>query len=454
MLLTQEIIRRKRDGSALTDHEINFLIRGVTSGQVSEGQVAAFAMATFFSDMTLAEKIALTLSMRDSGEILRWDRQTFDGPIADKHSTGGVGDVVSLMLGPMVAACGVFVPMVAGRGLGHTGGTVDKLESIPGFCAFPENEKLQSIVQEVGVAIVGQTAELAPADRRLYSIRDVTATVESIPLITASILSKKLSAGLDALVMDVKVGSGAFMPTLERSLELANSIVAVGNAAGMKTSAVLTDMSQPLCPNAGNALEVRLAIEYLAGRSRPQRLHHVTMELAAEILVTSGIAATDVDARMRLQDVLDRGKALETFARMVAYQGGPSDLVEKPDKYLGYGPIQIPVPATSAGFVISMNCRELGLAVVALGGGRRIPGAPIDHMVGITSMVEIGAAVRKGDPLAFIHARSEAAAKEALLAIQNAIKLGPTLTQPSPMIHCNIRSEIFESIGSTSKAIQ
>ena len=269
MFIPQEFIRNKRDGRQLATDEIDAFVRGIADDSVTEGQIAAFAMATYFNGMTPDETVALTLAMRNSGRVLDWQSFNLAGPVVDKHSTGGVGDVVSLMLGPMVAACGGFVPMISGRGLGHTGGTLDKLDSIPGYRTDVSIEKFQQVVASVGVAIIGQTAELAPADKRFYATRDVTATVESISLITASILSKKLSAGLNALVMDVKVGSGAFMPTIQKSIELAESIVSVGNGTGMKTTALLTDMNEPLAPCAGNAIEVRCAIDYLTGQARP-----------------------------------------------------------------------------------------------------------------------------------------------------------------------------------------
>src|SRR5450830_524 len=290
MFLTQEIIRKKRDKGVLSAEEIQFFVRGITDGGVSEGQIAALAMAVFFNDMNMDERVAFTLAMRDSGEVLDWRSLNLPGPVVDKHSTGGVGDVVSLLLGPMIAACGGYVPMISGRGLGHTGGTLDKFDAIPGYCTVPDNALFRKVVKDVGVAIIGQTAQLAPADKRFYSIRDVTATVESVAMITGSILSKKLSAGLDALVMDVKVGTGAFMPGFEQALELAQSIVTVGNGAGTRTSAILTGMDESLCHAAGNAVEVRVAIDYLTGTSRPARLHAVTMALCAEMLVISGLA--------------------------------------------------------------------------------------------------------------------------------------------------------------------
>ncbi len=300
MFLPQEFIRKKRDRQPLSREEIAAFVSGITDGSVTEGQVAAFAMAVFFNDLAVDERVALTLAQRDSGQVLEWRSLALDGPVIDKHSTGGVGDVVSLMLGPMIAACGGYVPMISGRGLGHTGGTLDKLSAIPGYDVTPDPELLRRTVREVGVAIIGQTAQLAPADKRIYAIRDVTATVESVAMITASILSKKLAAGLDGLVMDVKVGSGAFMPSFEKSVELAQSIVDVGNGAGMKTTAVLTDMNQSLAPCAGNAIEVLCAIDYLSGKSRPARLHEVTMALTAEMLVTGGLATDEAQARARL----------------------------------------------------------------------------------------------------------------------------------------------------------
>jgi thymidine phosphorylase len=296
-MLPQEFIRQKRDGIELSEVDIREFINGIAQDRVSEGQIAAFTMATYFNGMTRAEAVALTMAMRDSGRVLDWCGMALNGPVVDKHSTGGVGDVVSLMLGPLLAACGCFVPMISGRGLGHTGGTLDKLDSIPGYQTNITIEKFQAVVRDVGVAIIGQTAELAPADKRIYATRDVTATVESIPLITGSILSKKLAAGLDALVMDVKVGSGAFMPTLEKSRELARSIVEVGcgtssvRGARMITTALLTDMNQSLAPCAGNAIEVQCAIDYLTGGySKPEmsRLHEVTMALGVELLASSG----------------------------------------------------------------------------------------------------------------------------------------------------------------------
>ena len=439
MFLTQEIIRKKRDKGVLSAEEIEFFVRGITDGSVSEGQVAALGMAVFFNDMNMDERVAFTLAMRDSGQVLDWRSLNLPGPVVDKHSTGGVGDVVSLLLGPMIAACGGYVPMISGRGLGHTGGTLDKFDAIPGYSTVPDNELFRKVVQDVGVAIIGQTAQLAPADKRFYSIRDVTATVESVAMITGSILSKKLSAGLDALVMDVKVGSGAFMPTYDKSVELAESIVAVGNGAGMQTSAILTDMNESLAPYAGNALEVRGAMDYLTGRARPARLHEVTLALCAEMLVLGGLAATEEEARAKLVAVLDSGEAAERFARMVSALGGPADLLDQPDKHLEQAPFVVPAPALSAGYANVRDCRAIGLAVVSLGGGRRRPTDDIDFAVGLTGLVELGKQVAVGQPLAMVHARTEAAAQQAVREIQAAYEISPVALAANPVIYRTIR---------------
>ena len=443
-MIPQEIIRKKRDGHALSVEEIGEFIRGVTLDSVSEGQIAAFAMATYFQGMTREEAVALTTAMRDSGRVLQWKSFNLGGPVVDKHSTGGVGDVVSLMMGPMLAACGAFVPMISGRGLGHTGGTLDKFDAIPGYRTSVTIEKFQQVVREVGVAIIGQTAELAPADRRIYATRDVTATVESVPLITASILSKKLAAGLDALVMDVKVGSGAFMPTLEKSLELARSIVAVGTGAGVKTSALLTDMNEPLAPCAGNAVEVRTALDYLTGgfASNPElaRLHEITMALSIELLVHAGAVADVATAKQQLDAVLTDGRAAEVFARMVSALGGPTDFVENHTRYLANAPIIRPVPALADGFIVAIDTRALGMSVVGLGGGRRRAADKIDHAVGLDRIASLGASCKRDEPIAFIHARTESTVATAMQEIQQAIKIGEVSPEHPPGIYQIVRS--------------
>ena len=440
MYLPQEIIRRKRDNEVLTAEEINFFIQGVAKNTVSEGQIAAFAMAIFFNEMTMPERIALTCAMRDSGMVIDWNHMNFDGPIVDKHSTGGVGDVTSLMLGPMVAACGGFVPMISGRGLGHTGGTLDKLESIPGYNITPTNDVFGAVTKDAGVAIIGQTGDLAPADKRVYATRDITATVDNISLITASILSKKLAAGLDSLVMDVKVGSGAFMPTYEASEELAKSIVAVANGAGTKTTAILTDMNQVLASSAGNAVEVREAVQFLTGEYRNPRLLEITLASCAEMLVLGNLAKDSDEAREKLMAVLDNGKAAECFGKMVAGLGGPADFVTNYDNYLEKAEIVKPVYALESGVVSAMDTRTIGMAVVGMGGGRRVATDSIDYAVGFDSFIRLGEVASDDKPLAMIHARNEQQWQEAATALQNAITMGGEYTA-TPDVYRQIRSE-------------
>ncbi|GLQ53270.1 thymidine phosphorylase [Devosia nitrariae] len=421
-LLPQEIIIRKRDGHELSAGEINRFIAGFAQGTVSHAQAAAFAMAVFFRDMSMDERVALTLAMRDSGAVLDWSH--FDGPVADKHSTGGVGDNVSLMLAPILAVCGIYVPMISGRGLGHTGGTLDKFDSIPGYTTSPDNELFGKVVREVGCAIIGQTADLAPADKTLYAIRDVTGTVESIALITASILSKKLAAGLDCLVLDVKTGSGAFMPTLEKSRDLARSLVEVANGAGMKTSALITDMNEPLARAAGNGLEVRNAVDFLTGRHQDPRLKEVTLALCAEIVEMTGTAPDAATARKQVEEALASGRAAERFSRMVAALGGPSDFVERMDAHLAPALIVRDVLAKGRGTIAAIDTRGVGMAVVALGGGRTMPTDTIDHTVGFDRLLGLGERVEAGTPIARIHARTEASAADAETRLQAAYVLG------------------------------
>ncbi|MGL5040042.1 MAG: thymidine phosphorylase [Aeromonas sp.] len=438
MFLPQEIIRKKRNGEALSAQEIQFFIQGITNNSIGEGQIAALAMAVYFQDMTMDERVALTCAMRDSGMVLNWEHLNLGGPIVDKHSTGGVGDVVSLMLGPMVAACGGFVPMISGRGLGHTGGTLDKLDAIPGYQTAVSNARFLNVVKDAGVAIIGQTSDLAPADKRIYAVRDITATVESIAMITGSILSKKLASGLDALVMDVKVGSGAFMPTFEASEELAKSIVAVANGAGCRTSALLTDMSQVLASSAGNAVEVREAVRYLTGAYRNPRIHAVTMALCAEMLISAGLARDDGEARSKLQAVLDNGKAAEIFGRMVTGLGGPADFVERYDAYLPSAAIVRPVFAPHSGVVTAMDTRALGLAVVAMGGGRRSAGDKLDYAVGLTDMIRLGQRGDASTPIAMIHAQTEEQYAHAAGLVLAAVQMGDERPQALPEVYRRI----------------
>jgi thymidine phosphorylase len=438
-MLPQEIIRRKRDGHELSADEIAFVTRGIADGSLTEGQVAAFAMAVFFRDMTNAERVAFTHGLMSSGTVLRWDELKDRGPVLDKHSTGGVGDKVSLMLAPLVAACGGYVPMISGRGLGHTGGTLDKLSAIPGYRTDPDMATFRRVVREAGCAIIGQTDDLAPADRRLYAIRDVTGTVESIALIAASILSKKLAEGLDGLVMDVKTGSGAFLSDPTMACTLAESIVEIATGAGVPTVALLTDMDAVLGRTVGNALEVAEAVDYLAGRSaRDPRLHDVVLALAAEMLVIGGLAATLAEARTMAQARLADGSAAEAFARMVTALGGPADFTARPGAYLRQAPVVRPCTAEQSGVVASIETRQIGIAVVNLGGGRRRAGDPIDPAVGFTAVRGLGDAVTKGEPLAIVHAASEDSAAAAIAALRGAIRLADTAPPRQPVVRARI----------------
>jgi thymidine phosphorylase len=420
-MLPQEIIRKKRDRQRLAPDEIAGFVAGIAPGKVSEGQVAALAMAIFLNGMSRDEAVALTLAMRDSGDVLDWS--DLPGPVTDKHSTGGVGDNVSLMLAPMVAACGAYVPMISGRGLGHSGGTLDKMDSIPGYVSQPDNQLFRKVVLEAGTAIIGQTANLAPADKRFYAIRDVTGTVESVPLITASILSKKLAAGLQSLVLDVKVGNGAFMEKSRDATELATSLVEVANGAGLKTTALITGMSEPLASAAGNAVEVKNAVDFLTGRSRDRRLLDVTLALAAEMLQSAALAGSNQEGLMRANEVLDSGQAAEAFGRMVAALGGPKDFVERHETYLPKAPVARPVQAPRSGYVGAVATRDVGLAVVSLGGGRIRPEDKVDHAVGFSGLLPVGTEIKEGEPLATVHARNEDAAERAAAELQTAYRI-------------------------------
>lgn len=447
-MLAQEIIRTQRDGHPLSTVQIQHFVRGLVDGSWSEGQVAALAMAIFMRGMGRAECIALTHAMQHSGRIMAWP--DMPGPVLDKHSSGGVGDKVSLMLAPMVAACGGYVPMISGRGLGHTGGTCDKLDAIPGYNPTPDAALFDRVVRSVGCAIIGQTADLAPADRRLYAIRDVTATVESVPLITASILSKKLAAGLQGLVMDVTCGNGAFADTRAMADELGHSIVAVANGAGLKTTALITDMNQVRGRTVGNALEVAEAIAYLTGDAahggrdgRDPRLHAVTLALGSELLVLGGLAPDTVAAQAQLQTALDSGAAAQHFARMVAALGGPTDLLERPQAHLVAAPVVLPVPAPCAGTLTALQTRQIGLAVVELGGGRRTAGDAIDWRVGLSQVAPLGQTLAAGEPLAWVHAADQASAERAVAQVQAACTLheDATVWQATPSVISRIKND-------------
>ncbi len=424
MTLPQEIIRAKRDGRELSASEIAEFIGGLTSGEVTEGQAAAFAMAVFFRGMSLAERVALTEAMTLSGTTIGWGAPDLPGPVLDKHSTGGVGDNVSLMLAPMLAALGAFVPMISGRGLGHTGGTLDKLDSIPGYDTRPDLLRFKQVVRDVGCAIIGQTESLAPADRRLYAIRDVTATVESVALLTASILSKKLAAGLEALVMDVKTGSGAFMPTLDASRELAESIATVATGAGLPTVSLITDMNEPLASAAGNAVEVQNAVDFLIGRRQDVRLLRVTLSLGAELLRLAGLAHTVVEGEALLRGTLESGKAAETFERMVAGLGGPGELRARAPALLPRAGGVVEAAPERGGIVTAIDVRAIGLAVVELGGGRARAADAIDPSVGLTRLAALGEEVGAERPLAIVHARDPLSVEAVTNRLRAAYRLG------------------------------
>jgi thymidine phosphorylase len=430
-VLPQEVIRSKRDGYALSTDDVKEFIYGLTTGSVSEGQVAAFAMAVFFKGMSADEAVGLTLAMRDSGTVLKW---ALPGPVVDKHSTGGIGDNVSLMLAPMLAACGCYVPMISGRGLGHTGGTLDKLDSIQGYNTAPDNALFTKVTREVGCAIIGQTADLAPADKRLYGIRDVTATVESVPLITASILSKKLAAGLQYLVMDVKCGSGAFMQKREDAETLARSLVNVANGAGLKTTALITDMDEPLADYAGNALEVLHAVRFLKNELTHSRAHEVTLRLGIELLISTKIASDVMEARKKLKTSLSSGRAADTFAKMIVALGGPADFMQAPEKHMPAAAIVKPVYADHSGTVHAVATRDLGLAVIELGGGRRRADDKINHGVGLSNLLGKNAKADHHTPLAIIHATDEASFARAAQIVKSAYTLGTKAKELPPIL--------------------
>ena len=433
--LPQELIRKKRDGLVLSDAEITFMVQGITSGQLSDAQLGAFAMAVFQRGMTMPERITLTQQMMCSGKVLNWQNMDLNGPVVDKHSTGGVGDKVSLMLGPIVAACGAYVPMISGRGLGHTGGTLDKFDSIPGYDAHPDEQSFKSLVKQVGCAIIGQTAELAPADQRLYATRDVTATVESIDLITASILSKKLAASLDALVMDVKTGNGAFAAEMSMAQVLSQSISQVATGAGVPTRCLITDMNQVLGRSVGNAVEMAECIEFLLNPAQAdERLVDLTLELAAHMLDLSGVADNLNDAKDKALAALNQGRAAQVYARMVAGLGGPTDLLEKPQHYLPQAPIVKPILASRSGYVCAMDVRAIGFSLVTLKAGRSKADDVIDYAVGLSGMAQIGDYIEQGQPLAVAHVRNDNQLALINQELVNLIQLAPDASRLEPLV--------------------
>ncbi|WP_230374298.1 thymidine phosphorylase [Pontivivens ytuae] len=429
-MLPQEVIAKKRDGDRLSEEEIRFFIEGLHDESITEGQVGAMAMAILLNGMAMDERVALTQAMRDSGTVVGWD---LDGPVIDKHSTGGVGDNVSLMLAPALAACGAYVPMISGRGLGHTGGTLDKFDAIPGYRTQPDLDELRRVTQKVGCAIIGQTPDIAPADKRLYGIRDVTGTVESIDLITSSILSKKLAAGLDALVLDVKVGTGAFMATAEDADALARSLVEVANGAGCKTSAIITDMNEPLATAAGNALEVINAVRFLKMEEVDSRLWDVTVALGGQALFLAGLAKDAGDGEAKMRAAFESGQAAERFARMVSELGGPADFMENYERHLASASVVREIAPATPGFVSRIDTKGLGLTVVELGGGRVRAADPIDYAVGLDMLAGRGMRVDEDQPIARIHAASEDAADRAEARLRAAYRISDDAPRELPL---------------------
>lgn len=432
-VLPQESLRRKRDGEALAQAEIETLVRGMANGGLGDAQLGAFAMAVRLRGMDADETLALTVAMRDSGRVLDWRGLDLPGPLLDKHSTGGVADSVSLLLAPMLAACGGFVPMLSGRGLGHTGGTLDKLEALPGYRCEVGCDEFQRIVRTAGLAIVGAGPELAPADRRLYAVRDVTATVDSLPLIVASILAKKLAAGAQALALDVKAGSGATLADPDEARALARALVGIAQGAGLKASAWLTAMDQPLMDRIGNALELEAVLDALAGRSAAPQLLDLSLALGGDLLVAGGLAANRDEAERELRQVLASGAAAERFARMVAALGGPRD-VFAPRQPFPPAPLVRPVFAARSGVVASTDARAIGLALVGLGGGRTGPGQRIDTRVGFSQFAGIGTRVDARRPLAMLHAADAAGFERAAAALRAAVAVEDEAPPAGPLL--------------------
>ena len=433
------LIRCKRDGQRLDAKQLRIIAKGIASGDWSEGQVGAFAMALAWRGMAIDECREFTLALRDSGHVLRWD--DLPGPVLDKHSTGGVGDCVSLLLAPLLAACGAYVPMISGRGLGHTGGTLDKLESLPGYNVNPPAWQLRKTVAEVGCAIIGQSDDLVPADRRLYGVRDVTETVDVPDMMVASILSKKLAGGAQAMVLDIKTGNGAQLTDMASARALADRMLAVAAGSGLHLRAALTDMDQVLGRDAGNALEVRAVLDLLCGRGGCERLRDLSLAMSAELLRLGGIAPTTQDASAKVRHALDSGAAAERFARMVSALGGPMDLLERPEAYLPRAPLQRDVLAPADGYVAAIDVRALGHVVVGLGGGRKHPAQAIDHAVGLSNVIGRGARVQAGQPIATIHARGEAETLLASDAVRRAFVIADRAPSVAPLLQWHEQAE-------------
>jgi len=436
-MLPQEIIRKTRNKEKLNKEEIDFFIKGMHNGAIADVQAASFSMAVFLNGLSKEETLYLTLAMRDSGTKLDWT-DIKNGPVVDKHSTGGVGDKISLMSTPMLAVCGAYVPMIAGRGLGHTGGTLDKLDSIKGYKTNVDIDTFKKTVKEIGCAIIGQTADLAPADKKLYAIRDVCATVESIPLITASILAKKLAAGLEYLVMDIKCGNGAFMEDLESAKELAHSIVSVANGAGTKTTALLTDMNSVLGTTIGNALELKEALFYLKGEKPDSRLDEVNMALSEELLINSGLAKDTKEAEQKLRHTISSGLAYEKFLKMSACLGADMKILEDFEKKGPKAKYIEPIYATKEGYIKGIDTRKVGLGVIILGGGRTLPTQKINYTTGFTSFCQIGDKVDTKTPLCYVHAEDKEKIEEIKKLISESIEIASNKPKDKKTVMCKI----------------
>ena len=433
-MLFTELIRKKRDARELNESDIQFFVDGLTSPDVPAEQISAFAMAVYFNSMSFRETELLTSAMARSGEMLTWAEQNLPGPVVDKHSTGGVGDKVSFLLAPIAAAVGCCVPMISGRGLGHSGGTLDKIGAIPGYQMFPDLPLFRKVVKEVGCAIIGQTSNLAPADRRFYAIRDITSTVESIPLITASILSKKIAAGNDALVMDVKCGNGAFMRTLGDAQNLSRSIIGTGELAGLKIHVLITDMNEVLGTTAGNAPEIQESVDYLRNTDREARLNKVVIALVSEMLMTTGLSKNLESAREKVEQAIVSGAAYEKFAQMVSALGGPVDFMTRTDNYLPKAKVVMPVLCERDGWLSSVDTRAMGNVIIELGGGRKQRNDSLDLSVGLSKVLPIGTAITKGQSLCMVHAQNRDAAEAGINAILSATQISEEVSTLNPTV--------------------
>lgn len=431
----RSILVKRRQGKPLSDAEILWFANGLASDDVGDAQAGAFAMSVCLNKLTKAERVALTLAMRDSGEVMDWD---LPGPVLDKHSTGGIGDCVSLLLGPAMAALGCYIPMVSGRGLGHTGGTLDKLEAIPGLKTGVAEDRFRQIVGEAGCAIISASARIASADRRLYAVRDITSTVESIDLITASILSKKMAGGVEALVLDVKMGSGAFMKTMDDAVALAESLVATAKGAGCPATALITDMDRPCVPAVGNALEVREAMIALTGGDVETHLCDLTADLGGEMLRLAGMARDRRKGAAMVLQAIQSGAAAERFGAMVTAMGAAADFVDRWRDRLPTAAVVRGVEASGDGYVTAMDGEVLGQTVVRLGGGRLVAGARIDPSVGLSEVVMPGDRVSRGMALTIVHAATEAEADAAVASLKGAFTIGDEMPDLPPAVYRSV----------------